>query len=175
MSVFTRVERHELESFLTHYSLGQLVDHQGISAGIENTNYFVTTDQGQYVLTLFEKLGMDELPYFLDLTAHLAEHGVPSAHPMADLDGCYLRTLNGKPATLVQALTDICDTVMVFAEKVSIASSLPVFSGIDATLVLVTGKPLGKGEAEAISVDAEALGFRKNLVIVAAEQKARVA
>jgi len=104
MSVYTKVESDELEAFLQHYSLGQLVEYEGITAGIENTNYFVTTSQGRYVLTLFESLGMDDLPYFLDLMAHLAEHDVPSAHPEADDTGRYLRTLNGKPAALVMRL-----------------------------------------------------------------------
>ena len=104
MSVYTPVERDELVAFLQTYDLGDLVEHAGISAGIENTNYFVTTTAGEYVLTLFEGLGADELPYFLDLMAFLAEHGVPSAHPMADREGNYLRELNGRPAALVQRL-----------------------------------------------------------------------
>ena len=104
MSVYTTVERDELEAFLSHYRLGDLVGYEGISAGIENTNYFVTTSQDQYVLTLFEALASDELPYFLDLMAHLAEHDVPSAHPMPDEQGKYLRTLKGKPAALVRRL-----------------------------------------------------------------------
>ena len=104
MSVYTTVEREELEEFLSHYSLGELLEYEGISAGIENTNYFVTTSQGQYVLTLFEALSAEELPYFLDLMAHLAEHDVPSAHPMPDDEGKYLRSLNGKPAALVMRL-----------------------------------------------------------------------
>jgi homoserine kinase type II len=104
MSVYTTVERDELEEFLSHYSLGDLVDYEGISAGIENTNYFVTTSQDQYVLTLFEALSAEELPYFLDLMAHLAEHDVPSAHPMPDEQGKYLRELKGKPAALVRRL-----------------------------------------------------------------------
>lgn len=104
MSVYTTVERDELEDFLSHYSLGDLVGYDGISAGIENTNYFVITTQDQYVLTLFEALSSDELPYFLDLMAHLAEHDVPSAHPMPDEQGKYLRTLKGKPAALVRRL-----------------------------------------------------------------------
>ena len=62
MSVYTRVEREELEAFLGDYPLGQLVDFEGISAGIENTNYFVTTTHGEYVLTLFEELSAEELP-----------------------------------------------------------------------------------------------------------------
>ncbi len=105
MSVYTVVAQHELEHFLTHYELGKLIDYQGISAGIENTNYFVTTGQARLVLTLFEQHSADEMGYFLDLMAYLAEHQVPSAHPLADRNGHYLRELNGKPAALVQRLS----------------------------------------------------------------------
>ncbi len=104
MSVYTPVERDELEAFLLNYELGELLDFQGISAGIENTNYFVTTSKQQLVLTLFENHTADELGYFLDLMAFLAEHAVASAHPIADRNGDYLRTLNGKPAALVMRL-----------------------------------------------------------------------
>jgi homoserine kinase type II len=105
MSVYTTIERDELEAFLQHYPLGKLQQYEGISAGIENTNYFVDTEKGRFVLTIFESLGKDELPYFLDLMAHLAEHDVPSAHPEADNNGHYLRELKGKPAALVQRLS----------------------------------------------------------------------
>ena len=104
MSVYTPVERDELEAFLQNYALGELVEYEGISAGIENTNYFVTTSEQCMVLTLFENHGAAELGYFLDLMAFLAEHEVPSAHPIADNHGNYLRELNGKPAALVMRL-----------------------------------------------------------------------
>ena len=104
MSVYTTVELQELEAFLLAYDLGALVDYQGISDGVENTNYFVTTTAGRYVLTLFESIGFDDLPYYLDLMAFLAEHGVPSAHPLPDRQGAYLRTLKSKPTALVQRL-----------------------------------------------------------------------
>lgn len=104
MSVYTVVERHELEAFLADYELGALQDFSGISAGIENTNYFVTTAAGAYVLTLFEFTPAAELPFFLALMAHLAEHGVPSAHPIADRSGTRLRELKGRPAALVMRL-----------------------------------------------------------------------
>lgn len=104
MSVYTLIEQDELETFLQNYAVGDLVEYQGISAGIENTNYFVTTTNGRYVLTIFEHLSTDELPYFLDLMAFLAEHEVPSAHPVADNNGHYLRQLKGKPAALVDRL-----------------------------------------------------------------------
>jgi len=104
MSVYTTVEREELDTFLAHYSVGELVEYEGISAGIENTNYFVTTTQGRFVLTLFEQHEFDELGYFLDLMAFFADGGVPSARPIADNAGAFLRHLCDKPAALVERL-----------------------------------------------------------------------
>ncbi|MDP1708984.1 MAG: homoserine kinase [Gammaproteobacteria bacterium] len=104
MSVYTRIEQRELEKYLTYYTLGSLVGFSGISAGIENTNYFVTTTSGKFVLTLFESTPAEHLPYFLELMAFTAEHDVPSAHPLADNTGHYLRNLKGRPAALVRRL-----------------------------------------------------------------------
>ncbi len=104
MSVFTRVERDELVALLRNYDAGSLVDFEGISDGIENTNYFVSTDQREMVLTLFETHDFDEMGYFLDLMAHVSEHGIPSAHPVADRDGHYLRMFKDKPTALVERL-----------------------------------------------------------------------
>ena len=94
----------ELSAWLGHYSVGRLVSCEPIQAGIENTNYFVTTSQGRYVLTLFERLPAEELPFYINLMAHLARHGIPCPAPIADLSDQYLRTLNGKPAALVTRL-----------------------------------------------------------------------
>ncbi|HEX7028282.1 MAG TPA: homoserine kinase [Gammaproteobacteria bacterium] len=108
MSVYTTLDRHDLSEFLKAYEIGALSDFQGISEGIENTNYFVNTRHNDlpqsFVLTIFESIGFEELPYFLELTAFLSEHNVPCAHPIADRDGEYLQTLKGKPAALVQRL-----------------------------------------------------------------------
>jgi len=105
MSVYTTVSEQDLAIFLADYSIGDLVSLTGISDGIENTNYFVETTHGKYVLTLFETLNAEELPFFLDLMAHLNERQVPSAHPIADNNQHYLKTLCEKPAALVQRLT----------------------------------------------------------------------
>ncbi len=108
MSVYTIIEDTELRDFLSHYNVGQLIDYKGISDGIENTNYFVNTEkdgcQQRFVLTIFEQHSFDELQYFLNLMHHLADHQVPSANPVADNKGVYLRTFNHKPIALVERL-----------------------------------------------------------------------
>jgi homoserine kinase type II len=104
MSVYTTVTEAELRRYLSEFDAGDLVSFEGISAGIENTNYFVNTSCGRYVLTLFEQHGFESLDYFLRLMAWLSEAGVPTAHPLAGKDGQYLRVLCGKPASLVQRL-----------------------------------------------------------------------
>lgn len=104
MSVFTSVTPAELSNWLKNYALGELVELKGIAAGITNTNYAVTTTQGKYVLTLFETLAADELPFYVNLMAHLAHHGIATAAPIANQRDEYIDTLNGKPTVIVNWL-----------------------------------------------------------------------
>lgn len=104
MAVFTPVSDQELATWLSHYSLGEVRDFRGIASGIENTNFFLTTTQGDYVLTLFEKLGEQELPFYLNLMQHLAAHGVPVPNPIPRDDGTLFGLLHGKPAAIVTRL-----------------------------------------------------------------------
>ncbi|SAL74615.1 homoserine kinase [Caballeronia telluris] len=104
MAVFTPVTASQLEDWLQDYDLGDVVDFRGIQSGIENSNFFLTTTHGQYVLTIFENLTATQLPFYLDLMRHLASHRVPVPDPMPRRDGALFATLNGKPATIVTKL-----------------------------------------------------------------------
>jgi homoserine kinase type II len=102
MSVYTPVSASELDAWLLRYAVGGLTELEPIASGIENTNYFATTDRGRYVLTLYERLPTSELPFYLNLMAHLARCGAQVPAPLADRTGAYFSLLNGKPAGLVE-------------------------------------------------------------------------
>jgi len=104
MAVYTEVSFDEASTFLQSLGLGSLQNMEGCSGGIENTNYFVTTDQAPYVLTLFERLTAEQLPFYLRLMKHLAVHGIPVPDPAANRDGDVLHGVNGKPAAVVNRL-----------------------------------------------------------------------
>jgi len=104
MSVFTDLSRTDIESLLRHYDLGAYRDHQGISAGTENTNFFVDTDQHRFVLTLFEKHAPEELPFFLALGEHLHDDRCAVPQPFRTRDGDFLISAKGKPAVLFECV-----------------------------------------------------------------------
>lgn len=105
MAVFTPVSDDDVRALLTHYALGELVSLRGITAGIENTNYFLTTTRGEYVLTLFEVLTYEQLPFYIELMHHLAQRHIPVPEPQTRLDGTRLTTLHGKPCAIVMRLS----------------------------------------------------------------------
>ncbi|MBV1774764.1 homoserine kinase [Burkholderiaceae bacterium DAT-1] len=104
MSVFTTVTPEALSSWLRGYSIGELVELKGIAEGVTNTNYQLVTTQGRYVLTLFETLTAEDLPYYVNLMVHLARHGIASAAPIANLRDEYIDTLCGRPSIVVNWL-----------------------------------------------------------------------
>ena len=104
MAVYTEVGVDEAGALLRSLGLGVLTDLQGIRSGIENTNYYATTTRGQWVLTLFERLRADQLPYYLQLMQHLAAHGIPVPAPQPDAGGRLLHHAGGKPAAVVTRL-----------------------------------------------------------------------
>ncbi|WP_339489238.1 homoserine kinase [Pseudomonas sp. EL_65y_Pfl2_R95] len=105
MSVFTPLERPELEDFLAPYGLGRLRDFQGIAAGSENTNFFISLEQGEYVLTLIERGPSADLPFFIELLDVLHEAGLPVPYALRTTDDQALRSLADKPALLQPRLS----------------------------------------------------------------------
>ena len=108
MAVFTEVSDDEAGALLRALNLGELRELRGIQSGIENTNYFVTAQDvlgtREFVLTLFERLTFEQLPFYLHLMKHLAQHGIPVPDPAADKNGDILHTVRGKPAAVVNKL-----------------------------------------------------------------------
>ncbi len=104
MAVFTQVPLKDAHTLVQRLQLGELQALRGIEGGIENTNYFVTTDQGEFVLTLFERLTAEQLPFYLHLMKHLAHAGIPVPDPRPDQHGEILHRVCGKPAALVNRL-----------------------------------------------------------------------
>ena len=105
MSVFTPVTRPELETFLAPYGLGRLLDFQGIAAGTENSNFFISLEQGEFVLTLVERGPVEDMPFFIELLDVLHEADIPVPYALRDRDGNALRELAGKPALLQPRLS----------------------------------------------------------------------
>ncbi|MBX3609990.1 MAG: homoserine kinase [Hydrogenophaga sp.] len=108
MAVYTEVPFGEAAALIDRLNLGTLTDLRGIQGGIENTNYFVTCErEGQteeHVLTVFERLSAEQLPFYLHLMKHLATHGIPVPEPAVDARGEILHELQGKPAAVVDKL-----------------------------------------------------------------------
>ncbi|MBF8177441.1 homoserine kinase [Herminiimonas contaminans] len=104
MAVFTPVTLDDLSQWITQFDLGKALAIKGIPSGIENTNFFITTEFGEYVLTIFENLSFEQLPFYLNLMRHLAERGVLVPAPIANHKGDLINALHGKPASIVSKL-----------------------------------------------------------------------
>lgn len=104
MAVFTPVSLDELAPWAAQFPIGRVHALTGIASGIENTNFFLSADGGEYVLTIFERLRFEQLPFYLNLMRHLAERGVLVPAPIASNSGDILHTLHGKPASIVSRL-----------------------------------------------------------------------
>ncbi|GAB4204195.1 MAG: homoserine kinase [Tibeticola sp.] len=104
MAVFTEVPFADAQALMQRLNLGTLHTLQGIEGGIENTNYFASTDRGDWVLTLFERLSAEQLPFYLRLMKHLAQRGIRVPEPVADVRGALVHHVCGKPAAVVDRL-----------------------------------------------------------------------
>jgi homoserine kinase type II len=104
MAVFTSVTLDDLSQWIKQFPLGKALAMEGIASGIENSNFFLTTERGEFVLTIFENLDFEQLPFYVQLMRHLAERGVPVPAPVANEAGELVTALHGKPAAIVSKL-----------------------------------------------------------------------
>ncbi|MCJ2083104.1 homoserine kinase [Methylobacterium sp. J-090] len=108
MAVYTEVSDEALTLFLTAYEIGTLLSYKGIAEGVENTNFFVHTTAGSYILTLYEKrVRAGDLPFFLNLMEHLAARGLACPQPIRNRHGVALGELCGRPAVIVSFLEGV--------------------------------------------------------------------
>jgi homoserine kinase type II len=108
MAVYTDVGDADLEAFLSAYDLGALLSFKGIAEGVENSNFLLHTESGNYILTLYEKrVAEADLPFFLALMEHLAERNIQCPLPVKGRDGNALRKVAGRPAAIISFLEGI--------------------------------------------------------------------
>ncbi|WBY02611.1 homoserine kinase [Ramlibacter tataouinensis] len=128
MAVFTEVPEDEARKLAQRLGLGEVVGLRGIQGGIENTNYFLSTEQdgrrSEWVLTLFERLGFEQLPFYLHLMKHLAQRGIPVPDPQADASGDILHALCGKPAAVVDRLPGHSELAPIAAHCAAVGEML---------------------------------------------------
>ena len=106
MAVYTEIGDDELREFAALYAIGEVLSCKGIAEGVENSNFLLTTERGNFILTLYEKrVAPADLPFFIALMDHLAHQGVACPTPVRAKDGAALRELCGRPAAIVTFLT----------------------------------------------------------------------
>lgn len=137
MSVYTTVETEQLSQFLRRYELGEMLDFKPIATGITNTNYYLDTEQGSFVLTLYEHHSDDELEYMLNLQQHLADRGVHCSQPVKDRRGDFYSSLNNRPAAIIRRLPGVVETEPDLAQCALVGAELARFhfAGIDFSRV----------------------------------------
>jgi homoserine kinase type II len=109
MAVYTDVSDDDLRAFAAFYDIGEVLSCKGIAEGVENSNFLVTTERGNFILTLYEKrVTPRDLPFFIALMEHLARNGVACPTPVPGRDGIALRELCGRPAAIVTFLAGMC-------------------------------------------------------------------
>jgi len=143
LSVYTTVGRAELAAWLTPLNVGELLEHVGIAAGMQNSNYFVTTARGRFVLTLFEVIDPAALDFYLRLQAHLADAGLPCPRPSVDAAGTLWRPLCGKPAALLSCLPGRATETPDSAHCRAVGVALAQLHGAAANLAEAPANPCG--------------------------------
>lgn len=146
MAVYTHVPAEAMAVFLSDYDVGTLVSAKGIAEGVENSNYLVETSQGRFILTLYERrVAEADLPWFMALTTHLADAGLPVPRPIPARDGAVLHRLEGRPACLIQFLSGVSLTAPTPAQARATGAALGRLHRAAADFAPIRANSLGLG------------------------------
>ena len=150
MAVYTEVGDEELTRFIAGYGLGDLLSCKGIAEGVENTNYFVHTTKGTFVLTLYEKrVDPKDLPFFLALMEYLSERGVTCPLPVRDREGRILNEIAGRKAALITFLEGVWPRRPKVVHCLELGKAL----GGDQPGGLVDAAPVGRIVIDPVAAD----------------------
>ncbi len=151
MAVFTPVEEAEANPFIRRFGLGPVRALTPIAEGVENTNYRLDTDQGRFVLTLFEgRTNETALPFCLGLTRHAAERGLPCARALTDAEGRSIGRLNGRPAAILNWLPGAAKTELSLADQAAGGALLARLHLAAADYPAVRANPVGAAARHAL-------------------------
>ena len=146
MAVYTEISNEDLSNFVSKYDIGDAISAEGIVEGVENTNYFLETTAGSFILTLYEKrVNPKDLPFFLYLKEHLAAKGVPCPTPLRDLNGKVLHSLSNRPAAIVTFLkgSSPCRINLDHCAQLGIALAKMHLAGSDFTMIRTNDLSVG--------------------------------
>lgn len=147
MAVYTDVDDDELADFLGRYDLGQLIAYKGIAEGVENTNYFLETTAGKFILTLYERrVSRHDLPYFLGLLEHLSENGIKCPLPVKTRSGERLSELAGRAAAIVTFLDGYCLHTPKARHCHDVGTALAGLHGAGKSFAMQRKNALGKSD-----------------------------
>ncbi|MHC5306649.1 homoserine kinase [Bartonella sp. LJL80] len=147
MAVYTDINEDELAALLAAYSIGGLLSYRGIAEGVENSNFMLHTEQGSFILTLYEKrVAKDDLPFFLGLMQHLSAKGIACPQPVLRNDGAMIGELAGRPAAIITFLEGM------WMRKPNAQHCREVGKGLAA--LHVAGEDFGMSRKNSLSVDA---------------------
>jgi len=173
MAVYTEVSDTDLTAFMGAFELGQVLSFKGIAEGVENSNFFLKTERGSFILTLYEKRVREEdLPFFLGLLEHLSKRGIQCPLPVRARDGKAWRELNGRPAALMTFLSGLSPRKPDAAQCGELGGSLARLhmAGADYKLSRPNALSLEGWKPLARACEAKANGVRMGLATLIAQE-----
>jgi homoserine kinase type II len=105
---FADLDRHAVRALADHYGLS-LVGFKPIEGGSGNSSYQLQSQQGDYVLTVFDDKSREYVDRLGQLLLVLEEHGFPTTRLLQPEQGCMTAMYGDKPVMLKEYIVgDVC-------------------------------------------------------------------